>query len=506
MKSALLLLFAVVFVPELPAQHSAHAAPELGTVHFKNSGKRAAQEELQRGVALLHSFEYQDAAAAFKQARTVDPALATAYWLEALTYSRVVWGYEDLDKSRGVLARLGTTREERIARAKTEFERAFGSAVESFYQDGSLRSRTQAFADAMRIMAQSYPDDEEANVFAALAHMLAWFAAPPAERARFNDPVRDYALRVFKANPKHPGAAHYLIHFVDMNPERARDALEFARAYDKIAPDAEHALHMPSHVYLPLGMWPEVAAANERAWAASRREVAARKGKATENSWHALDWLQYSYLQLGRHADARALIDTAHTILKGVSFEANEPDARNAANLAAFRYGWETGDWGAYPNGIPDIDVVLSQPRPSMRAASMATIAAYQTAVAALRARGDKAPATKVMGILRAQADTLPQNDGRRSSLNRFATQLEAMVSWSNGDRERALTLLREIAPTEPNNASLPPTVIPTYELLGEYALELGRTQESAEAFQKVLDLRPNRNAAVRGLAKVRKP
>jgi tetratricopeptide (TPR) repeat protein len=306
---------------------------------------------------------------------------------------------------------------------------------------------------------------------------------------------------VFRMNPQHPGAAHYLIHFVDMNPTQAQHALEFARAYDKIAPDAEHALHMPSHVYLPLGMWTEVVAANERAWAASRREVSARQARPTENSWHALDWLQYSYLQLGRLNDARALVDSANNILRNVAFEPNEPDARNAVNVAAFRYGWETGDWSAYPNGIPSVDVVLGQPRPSARATNMATTAAYQAAVAALRARNDKAPAIKAVAAFRGQADALPAQDTRRGALIRLATQLEAMMAWTGGERDRAISMLQALAPTEPNNASLPPTIIPSYELLAGYLLELGRKEEAAVAFRKVLELRPNRAAALRGLA-----
>jgi tetratricopeptide (TPR) repeat protein len=489
---------------EKAAQHAAHKHEVLGTVNFRNSGNPAAQAEFQRGVALLHSFEYQDAAAAFERVQRADPALAVAYWLHALTYSRVVWGYENLEQSRAVLARLAPTQEARLAKARTAYERAFGAAVEAFYQDAPLRTRAQAFADALLTMVRAYPDDQEANTFAALGNMLAWFETPAAERARYNDAVREHALRAFRANPQHPGAAHYLIHFVDMNPAQAQHALEFARAYDKIAPDAEHALHMPSHVYLPLGMWADVVAANERAWAASRREVSARQGRATENSWHALDWLQYSYLQLGRNREARALVDTAHNILRNVTFEPNEPDARNAANLAAFRYGWETGDWSAYPNGIPAIDGVLSQPRPSARATGMATTAAYQSAVAALRARNDKVPAMKVLAAFRAQADALPPQETRRAALNRLATQLEAMSAWSDGERERAIIMLQALAPTEPNNASLPPTIIPSYELLGEYLLELGRKEEAAAAFTKVLELRPHRAAAVRGLERTR--
>jgi tetratricopeptide (TPR) repeat protein len=477
-----------------------HAHPVLGVVDFPSSGGADAQAALQRGVALLHSFEYGDAIHAFRAAQQVEPALATAYWLEALCYSRVLWNLDDVGSARAALTRLAPTREERLARARTDFERDFGTAVEAFYGDGPLPVRARAFADALLDQAQRPDANHETMVFAALASMMAWFTSSGPDRAGYNDPVQQLALRVFRENPQHPGAAHYLIHFVDMNPDRAADALEFARAYDRIAPDAEHALHMPSHVYLPLGMWDEVAASNERSWPASRRAAAEQSASPASASWHALDWLQYAYLQLGRHDDARALIDTAHVILRDVPLRDVDSDARNAVHLAAFRFGWETGRWDAYPDGVPDIESVLRQPRPTPRAWGTVNNAAYQTAVAALRGHNDAIPAQRVIGVFRTTADSLAQDDGRRASLHRVATQLEAMVAHHTGDRERAIELLRQIAPGEPNNASLPPTVIPSYELLGEYLLDSGRHEEAADAFRQVLSMRANRAAAVRGL------
>jgi tetratricopeptide (TPR) repeat protein len=503
MKYALVALLACAPTVAIAQQHDhkgAHPHAVLGAVNFANSGSAAAQPSFQRGVALLHSFEYADAAEAFREAQQADPALALAYWLEAFTYSHVVWGEEDLPAARAVLARMGSNPEARLARAKTPHERAFGAAIEAFFAEAPLPARTRALADSMAQIAARAPADHEAHVFAALSSMLAWFNTSGADREKYFQPVQQHALRVFRENPKHPGAAHYLIHFVDMNPRAAKDALEFARAYDKIAPDAEHALHMPSHVYLPLGLWTEVASSNERAWPAARREVLAKKLSPAENSWHSLDWLQYAYLQLGRDRDARALVDTARNILRDVAVADDNPDARNVVNGLAFRYGMETGKWDAYPSGAPNIAVVLGQPRPNQRSWGMATTAAYQAAVAALKADQDVAPAQKVIQVFRAGADSMPAEAPRRVPLKRLATQLEAMVAHAQGDTDRAITLLREIAPNEPTNASLPPTTIPSYELLGEYLLAAGRTAEAREAYQKALDARPNRAVALRGL------
>jgi tetratricopeptide (TPR) repeat protein len=477
----------------------------LGSVDFKNSGNAAAQPAFQRGVALLHSFEYEDAAEAFRDAQKADASLALAYWLEALTYSHVVWAEEKLEASRAVLNRLAPTAEARLAKANTERERGFGAAIEAFYADAGLPIRAAAFADAMTSLATRFPDDDEAAVFASLANMMAFFTSPMAERAKYNQPVQHYALRVFRANPQHPGAAHYLIHFVDMNPRAAADALEFARAYDKIAPDAEHALHMPSHVFLPLGMWEDVARSNERAWAASRRETLAKKASPADYSWHSLDWLHYAYLQLGRTRDALALIDTASTILRGVTIPDDNPDARNVVGGLAFRQGLETGNWEAYPGRFPTVDAAMKQPRPTPRAASMATSAAYESAIVSLRGQNDAGPARKVVATFRADLDSLPAGAPRRNLLDRLATQLDAMIAQHEGNTGRAIALLQELAPKEPNNASLPPSTIPSYELLGDYLLAAGRKAEAADAYQKALELRPNRALAKRGLEAARK-
>jgi hypothetical protein len=175
MKFAVLALIACLPAAAIAQQADQKAAHShaLGSVHFKNSGNDAAQPAFQRGVALLHSFEYEDAAEAFREAQKADASLAPAYWLEALTYSHVLWAEEKLEASRAVLNRLAPTAEARIAKAKTEHERGFGAAVEAFYADATLPIRAAAFADSMTSLAARFPDDHEAAVFASLANMTA---------------------------------------------------------------------------------------------------------------------------------------------------------------------------------------------------------------------------------------------------------------------------------------------------------------------------------------------
>jgi tetratricopeptide (TPR) repeat protein len=186
-------------------------------------------------------------------------------------------------------------------------------------------------------------------------------------------------------------------------------------------------------------------------------------------------------------------------------------DFKNSGNDAAqpafqrFRQGLETGKWDAYPGGFPTVDAAMKQPRPTPRALSIATSAAYESAIVSLRGQNDTSPARKVIATFRAEGASLPADAPRRAVLHRLSAQLDAMVAQYEGHTDRAITLLRELVAIEPNNTSLPPSTIPSYELLGDYLLAAGRKGEAADAYQKALELRPNRSLAKRGLEAARK-
>jgi hypothetical protein len=281
------------------------AGEKLGTVSFPNSGAADAQPDFLRGLALLHNFEYGDAARAFRSAEQRDPAFAIAYWPDAMTYSHMLWGEEDRAGARAVLARLGPTAAARLSKAKTPRERAYGAAVEAFLASADERTRARAFADSMRHVAEAYHKDLEAQAFTALAIMLAAdHAASRDESNHLYLEAASYANHVFREQPQHPGAAHYLIHAYD-DPARAANGLEAARAYARIAPSAEHAQHMPSHSFVQLGNWDDAARSNEQAWVSSRLQVKRKHAPPTALGFHTLKWLQYAYLQQGRYSAAR---------------------------------------------------------------------------------------------------------------------------------------------------------------------------------------------------------
>ena len=315
------------------------ASPSLGRISFPNSGAPTAQPAFIRGVLLLHSFEYDEAIDAFRLAQKADPGFAMAYWGEAMSYNQPLWLNENLDKARAVLARLapirlrGQTRSSGLTQT-TARENGYLDAVERLFGDGDKPSRDRAYAERMARLHAQFPEDDEAATFYALALLS---TIPSGER---NLPVSlkagEIALAVLKKNPEHPGANHYALHAFD-DGEHAARALQAARTYARIAPASSHARHMPSHVFLPLGMWDEAVASDESAFAASVA-LAKRKGlSASQYDFHALSWLHYEYLQQGRFAKAKEVMKTVEGAL-------GSEGARGAQGAGRDRQDFENPD------------------------------------------------------------------------------------------------------------------------------------------------------------------
>jgi tetratricopeptide (TPR) repeat protein len=429
-RTRLLISFAAAlsFSASLPAQerHVHGNTGALGSVAFPNSGNPAAQSSFLRGLALLHSFEYEEAAEAFREAQRADPRFAMAFWGEALTYIHPLWGEDDATSARNVLAKLGRSIDARLAKAATSCERAYGAAVEALFADGTLPARLRGFADGMRRVAAAYPNDPEAAAFTSLALMAVgtYGELPSKDRSTVQDDAVTYAERVFKENPQHPGGAHYLIHATD-DPARAARGLEAARRYAEIAPAAEHALHMPSHIFVQLGLWRDLIASNESAWAASRAEVAARKLTNADLSFHSLEWLQYGYLQTGRYRASRETIDTARQVLNGVEFShAPHVDARYAVARLEFQHAAITGEWSGE---ICKLAPTLPQGGRSPREQSFEAVAWYQ-AVLATAMCGRPADA-----LLAVQSMPNPAPSDNAALVQRVAALHVQLVSYIRG-------------------------------------------------------------------------
>ena len=281
-------------VPDKPEMAMA-AGDKLGEIVFPNSGNAAAQVPFLRGVKLLHNIEYETAVESFQAAQKADPGFALAYWGEAMAYNHGLWAEQDANKARAALAKLGSTPEARSAKAGTPREKMYLAAVEALYGPGKKFDRDGFYADKMDALARAYPDDVDAQAFDALATL----GRSHGTRDEANYLKAAAILeKLFPTHHDHPGVVHYMIHAYD-DPAHAQLGLKAARLYDKIAPESVHALHMTSHIFLALGMWPETVAANRNAIAHANEMLAMHH--MSMSCGHGPDWLVYARLQEGEN-------------------------------------------------------------------------------------------------------------------------------------------------------------------------------------------------------------
>ena len=466
---------------------------DLGHVEFPTSASAPAQQQFIRGVLLLHSFEYVDARAAFQEAERLEPNFAMAYWGEALTQTHPLWEQQDVTAARAALNRLGPSPEARFAKAPTEREKDYMRAVEALYGDGDKLSRDLAYAEAMSRVHQRYPEDLEATSFYALALL-----GTCEGKRDFATYMKAAAIleEVFAKNPRHPGAAHYLIHSYD-DPIHAPLGLRAARIYARIAPAASHAQHMPSHIFLALGMWDDVTASNEVSWRVADERVT-RTGRPTdERNYHALYWLGYGYLQQGRYEDARRTLATMQ------QDAGKSGSARTRMHLALMRSNYiiETQKWEI---GSPTIDYTGVQ-----RFAVNADL--FATGISAVKL-GDLAAANRALAAMRTHQPVPTTNaamhhegadDPAAAAAGIMETELNALIEAASGRREQGLELMKKAVAAE-NAMSYgfgPPVPIkPAHELYGEMLLKAGQPGAALEEFDLALARAPGRVLSILGV------
>jgi len=477
-----------------------------------------------RGVLLLHSFEYDDAIEAFRQAQRIDPGFAMAYWGEALSYNQPLWYNENVDKARAVLARLAPTRAARQARAPTAREKAYLDAVERLFGDGAKPERDRAYADSMAAIARQFPDDEDA----AALHALALLATMPSG-------VRDTAVSlkaggiasaVLAKNPEHPGAAHYALHAFD-DGEHAAMGLKAARIYARIAPASSHARHMPSHIFLPLGMWDDAVASDESAFAASVDRVKRLGLSMAQADFHSLSWLHYEYLQQGRFAKARELMRTVERAIAAQNPPGSPGSPGSPASPALPAPPASPGPSG--PPGPHDHveseigrgygTMSLKSELASMKARLVIEAADWapmkgQTGfdnIDELFALGvasvplnDRPRADAALEHLNTAATALPDRDAREVA-QIMAAELEGLMRLARNDRQGALASLARGAQLEarrPRPVARPYPVKPAGELYGEILTGTGDAAAAIVQFKAALIRTPGRAAALLGLAR----
>lgn len=468
---------------QAPAQDKHSHVPgdsssSLGTIQWVTSAKPEANRLFVRGVLLMHNFAYGEAISSFRAAQVADPGDVMSYWGEAMSHTSHVWSEQDTASGRAALRKLGATRPERLAKARTDRERAWLDAVETLYEGNlSKAHRDTLYAAAMERLHKRYPDDVEAAAF----YSLALLGLSQGRRDTLTY-ARAFAIAnaVLTKNPNHPGAAHYVIHAVD-DPEHAHLGLRAARLYSQSAAASGHALHMTSHIFMALGMWPDVVRANEAAQATMPVLVG-----------HAVEWLAYGLIQQGRYQAARRW----HHAIAAEARRNGADDGGSWIAAAGITAAWNatTGNW---------TDAAATF-RPQAKWLNHS--GAMGIALGAL-GRGDKALADSMLKQMVEwnQADSTAPGEHWHGYPQVVELTLRALIQRAAGANDSALVLLRAAAAIDDTLAFEfgPPVEIKLpREAAGELLLEMQRPEEAAREFLAAAKRAPQRTAILLGLAR----
>jgi tetratricopeptide (TPR) repeat protein len=480
----------------------------MGVVSFANSGAPVAQKDFLTGLALLHNFQYPQAAAAFRSAQAVDRDFAMAYWGEAMAYNHPVWAQQDLEGARAVLARLGPTPEARAVKAATPREKSYLHSIEVLYGEGTKFDRDKRYALALEKLHAEYPEDVDATCFYALALLGTSHAGRDVPTY-----MRAAALmeEAFERHPQHPGAAHYLIHSVD-DSVHAPLGLRAAYAYSRIAPDSPHAMHMTSHIFLALGMWRETAQANEAAIRLIKQTTVAKDRNARLPACgHTYIWLNYAYLQQARLADARHMVEECGEEARAGTKAATGADALDAdqTSVGSFsamrtRYLVDSDDWAGSVAGLKvDVSgvIVAELSRDFAEAFGALRHGPLDTAAEAL----NRAKRSGERFVAAAVAAGIPAEHPTRRIAAIEEDQMGGLLLLRQGDVEGAIVRLSRAAAAEsaiPMEFGPPTLDKPANELLGDVLMDLGRAQQARTAYESAQVLAPGRRQSLQGLAR----
>jgi tetratricopeptide (TPR) repeat protein len=485
---------------------------ELGTITFPNSGAVSAQPAFIEGVKELHSFQFDEAAVAFQKAQQLDPEFALAYWGQAMSYNHPLWAQVDVPAAKKALERLAPTLDARLAKARTEKEKAYLQAVELlFYSPGDKLARDRAYSQAMSGMYERWPDDHEVAILYALS--LLGTVRPGETGFRRQALAASISMKVFQENPKHPGAAHFIIHSFD-DPDHAILALPAANEYAQIAPAAAHALHMPSHIFVQLGMWDRVAASNVAAYKAATDLIARMNLAEGREDFHTLSWLEYANLMLGKFDEAKKNVELAKA---AADRNPGNRGVRDGYLGMRARYILETAQWekipleSAVPAGSAAPAMAGMPGMPGMAPAAGGASATW-TFIAGFSAAklNDPATAEQAAAQLRAMGAERAAAGGNAYSARPFAImekEVSAAAALARGRKDDALRLAKEAVDIEltlsaPSGPADP--IKPALEFYGELLLAAGQPAEAAAAFEQQLLRTPNRTPSVQGLTRTR--
>lgn len=476
----------------------------LGDVDMSVTGNSEAAAQFEKGLLLLHSFEYQDARESFLKAQEMDPKMAMAFWGEAMTYNHSLWREQDFEQASEALQKLEDINYKKIC---SELELDFIKAVKILYEpELEKKARDENYAAFMEELSQKYPDNHEVAAFYALSLLG---AVHDGRDDTIYEKGALIAKGIIEENPNHPGALHYLIHSYD-DPNHAHLALQAADSYAIVAPDASHALHMPSHIYVAMGMWDEVISSNENSYQASLNRMERKNLGNDARGYHAYHWLQYGQLQ-------KENLDEAKNMLHKMQTYANETPSKRARTHLVYLKGSYLVDSGNWDSDEADIEVDIADLNVSIRSKYyfLEGMKAYL--------KGDKIKLEETISTLEndyrreeyvmsdyggsfcaaVSRDTATRSDLVASQIRQ--NQLKALHADLNNDMDAAEEyFLKSIELDGTISYSYGPPAIqkPTRELYADWLLQQNRKDEAKAQYERSLKKNPNRTLVVKGIQK----
>jgi tetratricopeptide (TPR) repeat protein len=504
-----LFMIALIFLacsPDEPQTAGADVETTLGELQHGFDLSEATKEKFEEGLLLLHNFEYDDALTAFEAATALDSTEVMTHWGEAMCNYKALWRLQNTEKGKEILARLGGTEESRLASITDPIKKDMWKIVEIMYGEGEFEERNKRIAGFLSILHKRNPNHQEIAAFYALS--LIWATEEYGNGSPDLRLAASIADKVIEKNPLHPGALHYKIHALD-GPTSAKDAHDTADAYAKVAADAAHALHMPSHIYLALGEWDGVINSNRASYDASVVRMKAKDLKDGARGYHSLAWLHYALLQQGRYKEAQQILDDM------MGFVPNDPTKGARGYLLGMqnRQLVESGPDAIKTKLITDVKTddigILSQSNRSFLRAQIAfrnkkaqnikeeiDWLKGKISTAAQQVEGD--------GLVMCAAGTsrYAPTDNSIKSAKVIMAQMKAMKALIEGKEDVFESQMKEAVALEQETnfpAGPPKIALPSFEQYGEWLISKGKHEKAIAQFDKALERMPRRSKSLKG-------
>ncbi|MFT7071993.1 MAG: tetratricopeptide (TPR) repeat protein [Patiriisocius sp.] len=496
------IFFIAVIVCFISCNNNQDLRDQLGEVRMDVSGTSKAKPLFEKGLLLLHSFEYEDAREAFQEAQKIDPEMPMAYWGEAMTHNHSLWSDQDFDEATKALAELNNFEYQSIC---SPVEQDLIDAVQILYQlKMNKPDRDVAYSEHMAKLTKKYPKNHEVAAFYALSLLGS------VEEGRDDEIYGKGAViaqGILKENPKHPGALHYLIHSYD-DPGHATMALDAAHAYAKIAPDASHALHMPSHIFVAMGMWENAIASNIDSYQASLNRMTRKELDGDARGYHAFHWLEYGYLQNNQKEEAKALVQ------KMKVFTEEKPSVRARVHMVYLKgtYLAETNEWNSeiaeIPVDISDLNISIRSQYyflEGMRAYDNSEAIKLEDVIGVMENDIDKESFVQAYGST-SVCSNVSREEATQTDLIESKIRLNQLKGLQ-ANRNSSFTIaeehfLKSIDLESSISYSYGPPRIqkPTHEFYGDWLLGQKRYNEANDQYKLALKFAPKRRLAMIGI------